>query len=154
MKFCPGWKLERLHGGPRSGGAFPQRAVWIAFIAFLCASFAVGGCGAFESRTQRITLSESGFLARVPGTERQREFYAALPPYILYGGVKNGRTFYVYKDEKTGVVYVGNEQDYHHYMAKVRRLVAFYETTEAKMGAYDIDSESLQRWDGSWSRAN
>ncbi len=153
MKFWPGWKLERWHRGPRSGRAFnPQRAVWIAFIAFLCASFVLGGCGAFESRTQRITLSESGFLARIPETEKQREFYVALPPYKLYGGVKNGQTFYVYKDEKAGVVYVGNEEDYQRYMVRVRRLVAFYETTEAKMAAYNMDNSIQQRWDGSLSR--
>lgn len=153
MKFCPGWKLVGLHSGPRNGGAFnPQRAVWIAFIAFLCASFVLGGCGAFESRTQRITLSESGFLARVPETEKQREFYVALPPYKLYEGMKNGQTFYVYKDEKAGVVYVGNEQDYQRYMVRVRRLVSFYETTEAKMVAYNMDNSIRQRWDGSLSR--
>jgi hypothetical protein len=102
-----------------------------------------------ESRAQRTTLSESGFLARVPETERQREFYAALPPYRLYRGVKNGQAFYVYKDEKAGVVYVGNEEDYQLYMRGVRRLVAFYETTEAKMVAYDMDSDVQSRWDGS-----
>ena len=153
MNFWPGWKLVRLHCEPRSGGACkPQRAVWIAFIAFIGALFALGGCGAFESRTQRITLSESRFLARVPETEKQREFYAALPPYRLYGGVKNGQTFYVYKDEKAGVIYVGNEEDYQRYMVRVRRLVSFYETTEAKMVAYNMDNSIQQRWDGSLSR--
>lgn len=125
-------------------------AMCIAFVAFVCAS--LGGCGAFESRTQRITLSDSGFLARVPETERQRQFYAALPPYKLYGGVKNGLAFYAYKDEKAGVVYVGNEQDYQRYMGRVRRLVAYYETTEQKMVAHNMDNDLQQLWDGSWSQ--
>jgi hypothetical protein len=121
---------------------------------FAWALLVLAGCGAFESRTQRLTLSDSGFLARVPQTERQRDFYAALPPYKLYQGVRNGRPFYVYKDEKAGVVYVGNEQDYQRYMAKVKRLIAYYETTEAKMVAYSIDESVQARWDGSWSREN
>ena len=140
------------NGGHTIGSCTPLRAIFIAFVAFVCASLTLGGCGAFESRTQRITLSDSGFLARVPETERQRQFYTALPPYKLYGGVKNGLAFYVYKDEKAGVVYVGNEQDYQRYMVKVRRLVAFYETTEQKMVAYTMDNDLQQFWDGSWSR--
>ena len=145
-----GSKLVGGHCAPPGGGNIrPPR--WVAaVVAFVCI-FTLEGCGAFESRTQRITLSESGFLARVPETERQREFYAALPPYKLYGGVKNGRAFYVYKDEKAGVVYVGREEDYQRYMGRVRRLVAYYETTEAKMVAYNIDGNAQQLWDGSWS---
>jgi hypothetical protein len=119
-----------------------------------CAFLLLTGCEAFENRTQRLTLSDSGFLARLPETERQRDFYAALPPYELYGGVKNGQPFYVYKDEKAGVVYVGNEQDYQRYMAKVRRLIVYYETTEAKMIARQIDGNVQARWDGSWSPKN
>jgi len=118
----------------------------------VCALLALDGCGTIEKRAQRVSISESGFLARVPQTERQRDFYAALPPYELFQGVKNGRPFYVYKDEKAGVVYVGNEQDYQRYMGKVRRLVAYYETTEAKNVAHNIDENVQARWDGSWYR--
>ena len=39
-------------------------------------------------------------------------------------------------------------------MVKVRRLIAYYETTEAKMVASKIDDNVQSRWDGSWSRAN
>ena len=130
------------------------RDTFIPIFALACALVMLTGCGAFESRTQRLTLSDAGFLARVPGTESQRDFYAALIPYKLYWGVKNGRPFYVYKDEKAGIVYVGNEQDYQRYMAKVRRLIAYYETTETKMVAHKIDENVQARWDGSWSRQN
>ena len=53
-----------------------------------------------------------------------------------------------------GIVYVGNEQDYQRYMVKVRRLIAYYETTETKMVARQIDESVQARWDGSWSRQN
>ena len=128
------------------------REVFVAIFVLAWALLVLSGCDAFESRTQRLTLSDSGFLARVPQTERQRDFYAALPPYRLFWGVKNGRPFYVYKDENAGVVYVGSEKDYQLYMAKVRRLIAYYETTEAKMVAHKMDESVQARWDGSWSR--
>ena len=157
MKFraSTGQKPEGSLGRARSGGMRDSlSAASITFVTLVCALLALDGCGAIEKRAQRVSISESGFLARVPQTERQRDFYAALPPYELYQGVKNGRPFYVYKDEKAGVVYVGNEQDYQRYMGKVRRLVAYYETTEAKNVAHNIDENVQARWDGSWSRQN
>jgi hypothetical protein len=116
----------------------------------VCAGILVG-CGALEVRAQRVSLSESGFLARVPETERAREFYAILPANKLYGGIKNGRSFYVFKDEKTGVIYVGNEDDYQRYLIRVRRLVSYYETTEEKNKAIWLDNDVQQRWDESMS---
>jgi hypothetical protein len=122
------------------------------FVLLIAAFFVLNGCKAFEIRTQSNTLSESGFLARVPETPRQREAYAALPPYRLYKGFTRGEAFYAYKDEKNGVVYLGSETDYQLYMQKVRRLVAFYETTEDKMRAYDMESGVQSRWHGSWDQ--
>ena len=154
VKFCISiaQELPRVLGGAGSKRLPPLREICIAIFSLASALLVLTGCEAFESRTQRLTLSDSGFLARVPQTERQRDFYAALPPYKLYAGVKNGQPFYVYKDEKAGVVYVGNEQDYQRYMGKVRRLIAYYETTETKMVAHKIDDNVQSRWDGSWSR--
>lgn len=156
MKILEFWRAgKRMRANPGRQSRMDSRssrAVCLASLASICVSLVLGGCGAIESRAKRTSLSESGFLARVPQTERQRAFYAALPAYELYGGVKNGQPFYVYKDEKTGVVYVGNEQDYQRYLAKMRRLIAYYETTEAKMVARQIDENVQARWDGSWSR--
>jgi hypothetical protein len=119
-------------------------------LAIFCASLTLISCTAFEKRTQRTTLSDSGFLARVPETEKQRETYAALPPHELYRGARNGRAFYVYKDEKAGVVYIGNEQDFQRYMERIRALVSYFETTEEKMAPRDMNSELLGQWYGAW----
>jgi hypothetical protein len=132
---------------------FDFRRFFVALLALICALLAFSGCTAFERRTQKNTLSESGFLARLPQTEKQRESYAALPAYKLYRASKNGRAFYAYKDQKAGVVYIGNEEDYQRYMRDVRRLVAFYETTEQKMVAHDMDNDLQRRWAASWSDA-
>ena len=155
LKFWRAGKRMRANPGRQSRtDRRSSRAVCVASLASICVSLVLGGCGGIESRAQRTSLSESGFLARVPQTERQRDFYAALPPYELYWGVRNGQPFYVYKDEKAGVVYVGNEQDYQRYLVKMRRLIVYYETTEAKMAARRIDENVQARWDGSWSPKN
>ena len=110
----------------------------------------INGRAAFEINTKITSLSEGGFVARVPETPKQREVYAALPPYRLLRGVVKGKAFYAYKDEKNGVVYVGTETEYQHYLEKVRRLVAAFETTEDKMVPQDMDSDLQWRWYGTW----
>jgi hypothetical protein len=144
---CPEQRLVEGRGG-RIGDRSERS--FCALVAAVCGFLILNGCAAFEIRTTTTVLSESGFLARVPETPKQREAYAALPPYKLHRGVTNGTVFYVYKDEKNGVVYIGTEQEYQRYMEKVRRLVAAYETTEQKMVAHDMDNDLAWRWYGSW----
>ncbi|HEY5813200.1 MAG TPA: hypothetical protein VIT23_11185 [Terrimicrobiaceae bacterium] len=155
MKTCLRSKtpLSELCGKFFYNEGFNFRRSCVALLALICGLLVSSGCTAFERRTQKNTLSENGFLGHLPETERQREFYAALPAYKLYRGSKDGQPFYVYKEEEAGVVYIGNEEDYQRYMRQVRRLVAFYETTEQKMVAYPIDAELQRRWPGSWSDA-
>jgi hypothetical protein len=148
---CPEQRVEELNRERRGGrvGNRPKRAS-LALLAAVCGFLILNGCAAFEIRTQTTALSESGFLARSPETPKQRETYAALPPYKLLRGVMKGNVFYAYKDEKNGAVYIGSEDNYQRYMERVRRLVAYYETTEAKMVAHDMDNDLQWRWHGSW----
>ena len=136
FKGCVGAALRSLRSA--SGGVA------------LCGFLALCSCMGFQISTQTNTLSESGFLARMPRTPTQSEAYAALPSYVLLRGVGGGNTFYVYKDEKAGAVYVGSEADYERYMVGVRRLVAYFETTEAKMAARDMDSNLQGLFYSSW----
>lgn len=149
--FRSGVSLKELRRKFFCDEGFDFRRIFVALLAVICALLVFSGCTAFERRTQRNTLSESGFLARLPETGKQRDSYAALPAYKLYRGAKNGRAFYAYKDQKAGVIYIGDEEDYQRYMRQVRRLVAFYETTEQKMVAHDMDNDLQWRWAGSWS---
>ena len=144
-------RSEEFDRGRREEG-FGNRVgrSFLALLAVLCGSLTLNGCTAFETNTKITSLSESGFVARVPETPKQREIYAALPPYKLHRGVVRGNVFYAYKDEKNGVVYIGTEAEYQRYMVKVRRLVAAFETTEDKMAAQDMDSDLQWRWYGSW----
>ena len=135
---CPEQRFEELNQDCRG------RRVGNALFAALAAVFwllILNGCTAFEINTKTRTLSESGFVARVPETPRQREAYAALPPYKLHRGVVKGNVFYAYKDEKNGVAYIGTEAEYQRYMEKARRLVAAFEMTEEKMVAHDMDND-------------
>ena len=116
----------------------------------LCGCLVLSGCMGFQISTQKNNLSESGFLARMPQTPKQREAYVALPSYVLLRGVAGGNAFYVFKDEKAGAVYVGGEADYERYMVRVRTLVAYFETTEAKMAARDMDSNLQGLFYSSW----
>jgi hypothetical protein len=145
---CPEQRFEERNRecrGRRVGNAF------FAALATACGLLILNGCTAFEISTKTRTLSESGFVARVPETPGQRETYAALPPYKLHRGVVKGNVFYAYKDEKNGVAYIGTEAEYERYMERARRLIAAYETTEEKMVAHDMDNDLQWRWYGSWS---
>ena len=61
---------------------------------------------------------KAAFWLASPKLKDSATFTLRCLPYELYWGVRNGQPFYVYKDEKAGVVYVGNEQDYQRYLVK------------------------------------
>jgi hypothetical protein len=143
-------RFEELNRECRGGRVGNRSKRGLFTLLAVCGFLILNGCAAFEIRTQKTALSEGGFLARSPETPKQREAYAALPPYKLLRGVVKGNVFYTYKDEKDGVVYTGSEENYQRYMERVRRLVAFYETTEAKMVAHDMDNDLQWRWYGAW----
>jgi hypothetical protein len=73
------------------------------------------GCATTETGNTKSLLSQAGFRARAPQTAKQRELYAALPSDKIEHAVVNGKVFYVYKDEKAGVAYVGGEQEHRRY---------------------------------------
>jgi len=89
--------------------------VILIFAAAAAAAF-IAGCAGVGSGNTTALLSAAGFHARTPETPKQQELYAALPPYqVERAAVKGKGVFYVYKDEKAGVAYVGREQEYQHY---------------------------------------
>jgi hypothetical protein len=84
-------------------------------LAAICALIALVGCATMETATEESLLQKAGFQARTPTTEKQKAAYAALPAYKLHKGTRQGRTIYAYKDEKAGVVYLGNQAQYAQY---------------------------------------
>ena len=68
-----------------------------------------------ETNKTTSLLSVAGFRVRTPQTAKQKEFYAALPSNKLERATVKGKVFYVFKDEKGGVEYVGGEPERRRY---------------------------------------
>lgn len=73
------------------------------------------GCATMETDNTKSLLSTAGFRARTPQTSDQRQLYAALPNNKIEDAKVKGKVFYVYKDEKAGVAYVGGAAEYRRY---------------------------------------
>jgi hypothetical protein len=73
------------------------------------------GCASMETNNTTSLLSAAGFRMRTPQTAKQKEFYAAIPSNKLERATVKGKVFYVFKDEKAGVEYVGGEPEYRRY---------------------------------------
>ena len=84
----------------------------ILIFAAVAATLFVAGCAEVGSGNTTSLLSAAGFRAHTPQTPKQQQMYAALPPYKVERATMKGHVFYVYKDEKAGVAYIGREQEY------------------------------------------
>lgn len=80
-----------------------------AVVAFLAS------CAEMETHDSISLLSAAGFRARAPKTAEQRQIYSSLPNNTIERATVNGKVFYVLKDEKAGVAYVGREQEHQRY---------------------------------------
>ena len=74
------------------------------------------GCASLETdNNTKSLLSQAGFRVRTPQTAKQKEVYAALPNNKIEHASVKGRVFFVFKDEKAGVAYVGGEREHQRY---------------------------------------
>ena len=73
------------------------------------------GCASMETSKTTSLLSQAGFRMHTPQTAKEKELYAAFPSNKLERGTVKGKVFYVYKDEKAGVEYVGGEPEHQRY---------------------------------------
>ena len=117
-------------------------------IIFVAAAVAlVAGCAEMESANTTSLLSAAGFRARTPQTPRQKEMYAALPPYqVERATVKGKGVFYVYKDEKAGLAYVGREQEYQRY----QQFAIQQQIAQNQYMAAELERDAAWRWYGAW----
>jgi hypothetical protein len=114
--------------------------LFLGSLATICA-LVLAGCAAMEPASQESLLQKAGFQSRTPTTEKQKAAYAKLPAYQLHKGTREGRTIYAYKDEKAGVVYLGNQAQYAQYqqLAKQAQLKEDQITpAEAALEAQDM----------------
>jgi hypothetical protein len=91
-------------------------------------------------------LTAAGFRARTPQTPKQQQIYATLPSYQVHRATVNGKTFYVYKDEKAGVAYIGREQEYQRY----HQLAVQQQIAQNYYMAAEMDRAAAFGWYGAW----
>jgi hypothetical protein len=122
-----------------------QLNVILIFAAAVTALF-VAGCAGVGSGNTTSLLTAAGFRARTPQTPKQQQIYAALPPYQVHRATVNGRTFYVYKDEKAGIAYVGREPEYQRY----HQLAVQQQIAQNYYMAAEMDRAAAFGWYGAW----
>jgi hypothetical protein len=123
----------------------PKPNVILIFAAAVTALFAAG-CAEMGSGNTTSLLSAAGFRARTPQTPKQQQIYASLPPYQVERATVKGHVFYVYKDEKAGVAYVGREQEYQRY----QQLAIQQQIAQNYYNAVAMDRAAAYGWYGAW----
>ena len=106
--------------------------------------FALGGCASVGSTNTESLLSAAGFVVRTPQTDRQRQIYAALPAYKVERATVKDKVFYVYKDEKAGVAYVGHEPEYQRY----QQLAIQQQIAQEQYMAAELDRQAALNFYG------
>jgi len=115
------------------------------FAVFVAAIF-LAGCAETQATNTKSLLSASGFHVKTPSTPLQKEVYASLTPYQVQRATYKGKTFYVFKDEKEGVAYVGREENYQQY----KRLCIQQQVAQNYYMAAQMDNAWSYRWYGAW----
>ena len=107
----------------------------------------VAGCAEMGAGNTTSLLTAAGFRARTPQTPQQQQIYAALPPYQVERARVPGKgVFYVYKDEKAGLAYVGREQEYQRY----QQLAVQQQIAQNYYMAAEMDRAAAWSWYGAW----
>ena len=135
----------KSHSCQKQGGL--SNLVLASLIVAVCGLIGFAGCATMEAASQESLLKSAGFQERTPSTEKQKAAYQALPAYHLHQLTLKGRTTYAYKDEKAGVVYLGNEAQY----AQYRQLAAKAKLKEEQFTAAQIaldekDVHTYNQW--------
>lgn len=122
-----------------------QLNVILIFGAAITALF-MAGCAEVGSGNTTSLLTAAGFRAHTPQTPKQQQIYAALPAYHVERATVNGHVFYVYKDEKAGVAYVGREQEYQRY----HELAVQQQIAQNYYMAAEMDRAAAYGWYGAY----
>ncbi len=121
----------------------PNSTILTIFAVAAVTLFAAG-CAEMGSGNTTSLLSAAGFRVRTPQTPNQQQLYAALPPYKVERATVQGHVFYVYKDEKAGVAYVGREQEYQSY----QQLAIQQQIAQNQIAAAEMEQQAALDWYG------
>jgi hypothetical protein len=119
----------------------------VIFLAAVAGTIFLAGCASMGSANTESLLTAAGFRARTPQTPKQQQIYAALPPYQVERATVPGKgTFYVYKDEKSGLAYIGREQEYQRY----QQLAVQQQIAQNYYMAAEMERAAAWQWYGAW----
>jgi hypothetical protein len=116
----------------------------VILLATLVGAILLASCAGMGSGNTTSLLTAAGFRARTPQTPKQQQMYAALPPYQVQRATVKGRVFYVYKDEKAGVAYVGREAEYQRY----QQLAIQQQIAQNQIMAAEMEQQAALDWYG------
>ena len=119
----------------------------VIFLAALAGTILLTGCASMTSANTESLLSAAGFRVRTPQTPKQQRIYAALPPYKVERATVNGKVFYVYKDEKAGVAYIGREAEYQRY----QQLAIQQQIAQDQYMAAEMEQQAALDWYGGFA---
>jgi hypothetical protein len=122
-----------------------QLSITMVVAAAVAVSF-FASCAELEQSNTKSLLSAAGFHMLTPQTAQQKQIYAALPAYKVERATVKGKTFYVFKDEKAGIAYVGHEAEYQRY----RNLCVQQQIAQDYYMAAQMDRMYAGRWYGAW----
>jgi len=106
----------------------------ILLLSTMLAANVLMGCASTGSSNTKSLLAASGFRERTPETTKQVELYTAAEAYKVQRITANGKTFYAYKDEKSGTAWVGDETNYQEYKKlAIQQRIAQQEYQAAEM---------------------
>ena len=124
----------------------PKLNIIVIFAAAVAGLF-LAGCESMGSANTTSLLTAAGFRARTPQTPKQQQIYAALPPYqVEHATIPGKGAFYVYKDEKAGIAYIGREPEYQRY----KELAIQQQIAQNYYMAAEMDRAAAFGWYGAW----
>ena len=109
-----------------------------------CGITFLAGCASMQTENTPSLLSQAGFRAHTPQTAKQKELYAALPSNKLEHGTAKGKGFYVFKDEKAGVAYIGGQSAHQRYQQLCKQQHV------AQASEEDMNHPFNQSWNQRW----
>ena len=103
------------------------------------------GCASMETANNTTSLlSQAGFRQRTPQTAKQKEVFAALPNNKIERASVKGKVFYLFKDEKAGVAYVGGEPEHRRYQQLAMQQHV------AQAAEEEMNPSLATRWNNQW----
>jgi hypothetical protein len=116
----------------------------VILLATVAGAILLASCAGMGSANTTSLLTAAGFRARTPQTPKQQQMYAALAPYQVQRATVKGQVFYVYKDEKAGLAYIGREAEYQRY----QQLAIQQQIAQNQIAAAEMEQQAALDWYG------